>query len=516
MSDSHTIAKKRAFDGRIIFDHLPKTAGQAVNYWLTSALGRGCVTENSIGGHQDLIQRYGGTHSVISAHVHFDGEGIDPRYRYITCLREPIDRAVSWLYFVLNNHRADQLPKLYEQTQAYVESEGEDCHLDFVANINNPYTTHFSNIIATHKRSDDEMIQDALLAIDQYDVWGLFEELPAFLSDVATLIGLPQTAQVRRVNVTTSRLSVDDLSPAMLARLTELNSADIILYNTLRERWQASREQNLAQIVIPADPPQWEPYYRRAVSSVMGTVWSDAALHSMGINAAVKLSVQLHSNTVKPWINHAEAKIDLSYRWYDSTGNLVALEARRTPLPVAEVHQLQTVQMQLEIVAPNLPGDYQLSIMPVQGYNRWFDALGFASCHYKVHVSDELTLGSYSGADARFSTEIGRRIEGEIFSTQREGFLLFGPYTALQAGQYALRLQGFQSAPTLGAWLDIRWNKAALGTDFYELYPGEEDVIDMTIPFQLNEDVEDLEIRIWVDAEVNISVHQIIIYADLP
>ena len=80
----------KAYPGRLIFDHLPKTAGQAINAWLVAELGSGCVTPNLIGSHVDLIRKYGGLYSIISAHVHFDdGKGLDPRYQYMTLFREP-------------------------------------------------------------------------------------------------------------------------------------------------------------------------------------------------------------------------------------------------------------------------------------------------------------------------------------------------------------------------------------------------------------------------------------------
>ena len=95
---------RRVFPGRIIFDHLPKTAGMSINSWLIDSLGDGCVIPNLIGMHSDLIVSYGGLYSIISGHIHFSArEGLDPRYQYITCIREPIDRVVSWLYFVSNN-----------------------------------------------------------------------------------------------------------------------------------------------------------------------------------------------------------------------------------------------------------------------------------------------------------------------------------------------------------------------------------------------------------------------------
>ena len=63
----------RPYSGRLIFDHFPKTAGQAVNAWLTEELGSGIVSQNLIGNHREMIDR-AGHYSIISAHVHF-GEG---------------------------------------------------------------------------------------------------------------------------------------------------------------------------------------------------------------------------------------------------------------------------------------------------------------------------------------------------------------------------------------------------------------------------------------------------------
>jgi len=67
--------KPRPFNGRVIFDHLPKTGGQAVNAWLTNTLGTGTVTTNLIGEHRALIRRYGGAYAVISGHLSFQQGG---------------------------------------------------------------------------------------------------------------------------------------------------------------------------------------------------------------------------------------------------------------------------------------------------------------------------------------------------------------------------------------------------------------------------------------------------------
>ncbi|MDN7671604.1 hypothetical protein QZM22_03470 [Burkholderia oklahomensis] len=261
--------QRQVFAGRVIFDHLPKTAGQAVNAWLSKALGAGCVTPNLIGRHRDLIRRYGGEYSVISAHVSFQGMGLDPRYQYLTCLREPIDRAISWLFFVMNNHEAEQLPELWEQAGRFAAlpddpdvdfraSVGRSFEPEFVEAIRNPYVEHFAAIAGVCPRTDDEKIAAALASVEQYDVWGFYEAMPAFLSDVAALIGLPAPQRIDKVNATRVRPDVGQITPSLRKHLETLNALDIEFYRVLRERRQ--RERAHRTIVAAPEVARWQPY----------------------------------------------------------------------------------------------------------------------------------------------------------------------------------------------------------------------------------------------------------------
>lgn len=246
------------FDGRVIFDHLPKTAGQAVNAWLASALGSGSVTPNLIGGHRELIKRYGGEYSVISGHVAFHGEGLDPRYRYMTCVREPIDRAVSWLSFVLQ-HEPQSLGDLWIEADAFSRSEGEELGNVFKESIRNPYVNHFRSVLSSEKDGYVDDLTAALRAIEQYDVWGIYEDMAGFLKLASSMIELPVPKEIARVNVTRSRPSVAQVSAKLRHRLEELNAVDLDFYSALQERWHAGkklREEETSQPLVKF----WQPY----------------------------------------------------------------------------------------------------------------------------------------------------------------------------------------------------------------------------------------------------------------
>ena len=247
------------FSGRVIFDHLPKTAGMAVNNWLKSELGNAVVTENLSGLHSQLIRDYGGIFSVISGHVYFSSEDQhDFRHEYLTLLREPIYRITSWIFFVLNNHKPFDLPdNLYEQVRNFVDSDGEEINSNLYVHIENTYCRHFC-ILTTQNANED--IENAMSMLEKYAVVGLYESMPRFLSDVADLIGIPRPVEMEKVNVTSQRPTVAEISPMLRQRLIELNKLDIELY----QRVKAWKEEQWAEEITPPPArtlvPLWAKY----------------------------------------------------------------------------------------------------------------------------------------------------------------------------------------------------------------------------------------------------------------
>lgn len=238
------------FSGRVIFDHLPKTAGQAVNQWLSSELGTAVVTKNLNCEYQDLIRNYGGFFSVLSGHIQFlSRENLDMRYALITLFRNPIDRVVSWMFFVLKNHTASQWPAgLYNDVQKFIATDGDELGGNLPGYISNVYTTHFEPLLSIQKT------EDCISILEKYAVVGLYESMPTFLSDVADLIGIPRPVEIEKVNVTNQRPAVSEISPKLRQRLIELNSLDIELYQRVKawkeEQWATEIEPPPARTLV--------------------------------------------------------------------------------------------------------------------------------------------------------------------------------------------------------------------------------------------------------------------------
>lgn len=221
---------------RIIFDHLPKTAGTAISASLVNVLGANNVTTILNGTHQKAIDLYGKNHLVIAGHFLFEGEGLDKNYRYITCIREPVDRAISWLYFVLNNHKEKQLGELWRGVERFIQSEGDDLRQDVVANISNIYVEHFSAIYNSSTEIEDfEKFNAAISALNQYAIVGFYENLNEFLERVRILIHQPELMHLSYLNVTRRRPTLKQVSPKLLKKIQALNALDIKLYQHLLE-----------------------------------------------------------------------------------------------------------------------------------------------------------------------------------------------------------------------------------------------------------------------------------------
>lgn len=231
----------RIFDGRVIFDHQPKTAGEALRVWLTSELGNLCVSRHCIMPHQQMIREFGGVYSVLCGHFSFSGEKLDPRYDYITIVRDPVDRVISWLFFVLKNHDRSQLPEMYDAVEQFVESEGRIFDPLLTDHISNMYVRHFCSIDSHDMDgfSIDLKSQRAFDVVKTFTVVGLFEEMPEFLADVASVVKIPSPKEIEKINVTKVRPSAKAVSSAFRDRIIELNSLDIQFYEKVRE-WKHS------------------------------------------------------------------------------------------------------------------------------------------------------------------------------------------------------------------------------------------------------------------------------------
>jgi glycosyltransferase involved in cell wall biosynthesis len=111
------------------------------------------------------------------------------------------------------------------------------------------------------------------------------------------------------------------------------------------------------------------------------------------------------------------------------------------------------------------------------------------------------------GSDSHFGTQVGKRTGREIVSTGQAGFLLFGPYIALAAGQYRVMIHGtLGENGVAGARMDVAVGKGTRILAHSALGKSDKSGCLVALPISLDTPCIDLEVRVWVEAVSNATI----------
>jgi hypothetical protein len=118
----------------------------------------------------------------------------------------------------------------------------------------------------------------------------------------------------------------------------------------------------------------------------------------------------------------------------------------------------------------------------------------------------------FLGNDSRLRTKIGQSFENSIRSNGKEGFLIYGPYVTLHRGKYRVVLELFSELPFNNILLDIVYAGGCKIISECTIASSSVGEFLMTMPtMTLEEEVLDLEIRIWVPAGVILQLNRLFI-----
>lgn len=232
---------KAASEQTIIFLHIPKTAGTTIQEVIELNCRQGAIYTLGVDGWiNDLASlpysRRADIHMLRGGHFGFGLHKYLPSpSTYFTFLREPIERTISYYYFV---QRTPQFSYAYNLIHAYdmdlkdfVESK-QDAMVDngqtrLVAGLKTGYEVGFGEctreMLETAKRN----------LLEHFAVVGLTEEFDATLILLKKAFGWRKLAYVQR-NVATNRPKRHEIPQATLDAIVQVNSLDIELYRYAR------------------------------------------------------------------------------------------------------------------------------------------------------------------------------------------------------------------------------------------------------------------------------------------
>lgn len=119
----------------------------------------------------------------------------------------------------------------------------------------------------------------------------------------------------------------------------------------------------------------------------------------------------------------------------------------------------------------------------------------------------------YFGSDRRLFSSVGKKDGLILQTTGTAGCLLFGPYVSLSAGRYQVKLHGHvECLGTPSAYADIALQNGAKVVVAHALavLPNVDVVVEMEV--FLKADVNDLEVRVYVAADSDLSISKLEIF----
>jgi hypothetical protein len=218
---------------RYLFDHIPRTGGMSMKAIFDGLFGPENVSP-IVRAHASQIMAQWETKTMITGHFwHSPGSLANRRRFYLTLLRRPEDRTLSLYYFYRHNvqdedDQAVQLAKTME-LQDFLMSEDPVV----LQTIQNFAVRHFRQLSMdgyAGANDDAQNLTAAKEVLEQYDFVGIHEEFEDSLDMLCYQFGWPAVQTIPAINRALERKALDDLDPALHARLRDLNRLDIELY----------------------------------------------------------------------------------------------------------------------------------------------------------------------------------------------------------------------------------------------------------------------------------------------
>lgn len=219
----------------IIFAHMPKAAGISLNVVMRKQYPSDSVLEIDPHVHRKI--RYGNLMNMplrqtlqlkaVSGHELFEiHEWIPNPFIYITVLRDPVERVLSFYSYILSSpthHMHNEMVSTnmsLDDFLSWQRSAGEVMNLQCkLLSSKYPYReSHMPTVFAKAKNN-----------LETYFLVGLTEQLGEAL-DLFTKVFHWNNVTIERENVTPNRIHRKDVSPSVIQKIEQANEYDMELY----------------------------------------------------------------------------------------------------------------------------------------------------------------------------------------------------------------------------------------------------------------------------------------------
>lgn len=400
---------------RLIFDHLPKTAGTSITAALNEVFGEQGGLPDISNMHFHAI-RSAGTHRLMTGHLwYMPFEPLDDGWYYCTLLRDPLDRFISQYWF--NRSMAAVAAPNAEAIARIADPQvraAAVCGLEEYLDLDDPRIQRsYTNVQAAHFAqracanpyvlADDELLAAAIASLEDYDFVGVFEDLQGFVDGICSDLGLTRV-ELPRLNVTSDRKRVGDTDPKLVDRLKKANRVDDALHAWALQRFRGGNAQPREKSIRESAPPAGLEFGTRELEfESVRCEGKDNGSSAVLSGESLRVVMMLRANSpIDEFTIGLAVRDKLGRLIYGSNTRLLGLDLA---LPVAGLFErCLVVQANLGI------GEYFLTVAlhkgasHLDGCYHWqenaahFDVTGFGSVPFEGLVDLRCRLSSDAGS----------------------------------------------------------------------------------------------------------------------
>lgn len=241
---------------RICFVHMPKSAGTSITEVLENNYDADKIIDCVF--MHDYLQHSKeslGDYMLYKGHVHYDFAlaNFPQETKYVTVLRDPVERVLSQYYFVR------QTPDSFLDNQSLVPEQRKAIELSKNKGIRDFLLSDLPNIrhstrnlqlrvlldktwFHQNEGQSELIVEKAMQTLESFDCVGVQEFIPFFILEICNIFGFEYSA-VPRVNVNSNRKAEHDRlakheQEDVLEIIKRYNAEEIIVYHLIKKRIQ--------------------------------------------------------------------------------------------------------------------------------------------------------------------------------------------------------------------------------------------------------------------------------------